>query len=220
MRGSSRMAAAGPSRDDAAALEQDEAVHHLDGRAHVLLDQQDGEARPAPARASSAAPRHQARRKADRGLVEQQHARARRAARGRSPASAARRPTARSPRGCGVPAGAGTGRRPPRRVAAPPGCPRRGAGGGEIVVHRHAAEDPRRPPAPARAPRDARVRRQRADVLAVQQHAARDVGRAARPAGDRVDQRRLARAVGADDADQLARRDGRGVDARRARLPP
>jgi len=75
-------------------------------------------------------------------------------------------------------------------------------GGDEVLEHRHRAEGLRHLVAAADAGAAALVRLQRGDVAALVGHAA---GVAAHVAGDQVEQRRLARAVGAQDAQRLAR---------------
>ena len=119
------------------------------------------------------------RREAERGLVEQQQLGPATSARGRSPASAARRPTACRRAAARAPSGAGTACRRGEVLVEMREIVDRGAHL-QVFVDRHAREDA--PPLRRLRDRHARddVRRQRRDVLAGEGDGAR-AGSAAMP---------------------------------------
>ncbi len=172
---------------------------------HVVLDQQHARCRSrAIARIVSTSRAGLRRVHAGRGLVEHHHRRCRRPARARSPAGAGRRTAARwrcaARSTCAIPARSSSARA--SSSVEPAGARERA--GGEVRAHVERAEQADvLVGARDAGARDA-VRRQPVEARAVERDRAR---RQRREAGRRVDQRRLAGAVGADQAQHAARLD-------------
>ena len=145
---------------------------------------------------------HDQRRQAEAGLVEHQQRAACPSARGRPPASAARRPTACRRAARAAPAGAGTACRRSFSVVAAVACAEAHLAVGaeqQVVLDRHASRTARASPAPAPCRASRAPRAQRRPIGSPSKSI---VPRARQHAHQGVEQRRLAGAVGADHGDR------------------